>query len=52
MDDDRADVYAHFEIVGQPAVVVIDSAGQTRTLLGALDEDALTQVLTDVTAGQ
>ncbi len=50
MDDASGDVYAHFQIVGQPAIVVIDSAGETRTFLGALDEDALARVLTDVTA--
>lgn len=50
MDDDRGDVYAHFQIVGQPALIIIDSAGETQTLLGALDEDALAAALTEITA--
>ena len=49
IDDDSGDVFAHFRIVTQPAVVVIDAAGETQTLLGALDEDELAQLLTDVT---
>ena len=43
-------MFAHFGIAAQPAFVIIDPAGETTTLPGALDEDAIEATLAKMTA--
>lgn len=47
VSDDPGDVYARFGIPAQPALVIIDAAGEVQQLFGAVDEDKLDGLLTD-----
>ena len=49
MSDNAGDVYAHFSIASQPALIVIDTDGTTHTFLGAVDKSALDTALTATT---
>jgi len=50
ISDDPGDVFARFEVPGQPALVVVDTDGQVQQLLGAVDEELLDDILGDVTS--
>ena len=50
ISDDPGDVFARFEVPGQPALVIVDTDGRVQQILGAIDEARLDQLLTDVTA--
>ena len=50
VSDNPGTVFARFGIPGQPAMVIIDPAGKVDTLLGALDESKLDEVLGAATA--
>ncbi len=50
ISDDPGEVFAHFAVPGQPAFVVVDTDGTTIQELGAVDEEQLNQILTDVTS--
>jgi peroxiredoxin len=50
ISDDPGDVFARFEIPGQPAFVIVGTDGSVQQLIGAVDEDLLTELLTDATA--
>ena len=44
ISDDEAIVYDRFEIPVQPALVVIDAAGDVQTLYGSVDDELLDMV--------
>ena len=46
LDDRNGDIYSHFQVVAQPAFIVIDPTGETQTMLGALDEDTFDDTVT------
>jgi peroxiredoxin len=45
LSDDAGEIYARFEIPAQPALVVVNAAGDVETLFGAVDEALLDDVL-------
>jgi peroxiredoxin len=45
ISDDPGDVFAHFSVRGQPALVVVSADGTSQTMLGAVDEATLDEVL-------
>jgi hypothetical protein len=45
ISDDPGDVFAHFSVPGQPALVVVGADGTSQTMLGAVDEATLDEVL-------
>jgi peroxiredoxin len=49
ISDDPGDVFARFEIPGQPALVVVGTDGSVQQLLGAVDEARLDDILGGVT---
>ena len=51
LSDPDGEVFAHFDVVAQPAFVVISPSGEATALPGALDEDELEDALADATAG-
>jgi peroxiredoxin len=46
ISDDPGAVFQRFGVPGQPAFVVVDSAGKATTQLGAVDESTLDELLT------
>ena len=42
-------MYEHFDVPAQPAFVLIDAGGEVETLLGAVDEETLDGLLTNLT---
>ena len=48
LSDDAGDVYARFEIPAQPALAVVATDGAVTTLVGAVDDVTLDDVLADV----
>jgi peroxiredoxin len=49
ISDDPGDVFAHFEVPAQPALAVVDADGNVRVELGAVESDALDDLLTELT---
>ena len=47
VSDDPGDVFARFDVPSQPALVIIDAAGDVQQLFGAIDADLLDDMLTD-----
>jgi len=47
VSDDPGDVFARFDVPSQPALVIIDAAGNVQQLFGAVDADLLDDILTD-----
>ena len=43
-------MYERFGIPAQPAFVLVDDTGQVETLLGAVDEETLDGLLTNLTS--
>lgn len=50
ISDDDGEVFSRYGVPGQPALVIIDAAGGTQQLFGAVDEALLNDLLTDATA--
>jgi peroxiredoxin len=50
ISDDPGDVFARFDVPAQPAMAIIDKAGNVQTALGAVEQSALDAVLTTVTS--
>jgi peroxiredoxin len=50
LSDDAGVVYEHFGVPIQPAFALVDASGQVETLLGAVDEETLDRLLTDLTS--
>ncbi len=48
ISDGPGDVFAHFGVPGQPALVVVDANGDAETLLGAVEPADLDAVLNAV----
>jgi peroxiredoxin len=46
LSDNPGAVFSRFDVPAQPALVVIDRTGKVKTLLGAVEPDALDHVLT------
>ena len=42
-------MYERFDVPAQPAFVLVDAEGQVETLLGAVDEETLDGLLTNLT---
>ena len=51
ISDDPGTVFARFGVPAQPAVVVVKPNGDTRVLLGAVDDATLQTVLADAAGG-
>lgn len=47
VSDDRGDVFARFEIPGQPAFVIIGRDGTVQQVFGAVDDDLLDSLISD-----
>jgi peroxiredoxin len=45
LSDNPGAIYNRFNVPAQPALVVIDRTGKVNTMLGAVEPDALDQVL-------
>ena len=45
ISDDPGDVFARFDVPGQPALVIVDAEGGVQQLFGAVDEELLDDVL-------
>ena len=45
VSDDPGDVFARFEVPGQPALVIIAPDGSVQQILGAVDADLLDNLL-------
>jgi hypothetical protein len=43
-------VFSHFDVPAQPALVIVDAEGNAETFVGAVDEQTLDDVLSDVTS--
>lgn len=50
LSDDAGDVFARFEVPSQPALVLVGADGDVQQFLGAVDEDRLDQLLTELTS--
>ncbi len=48
ISDDPGDVFARFDIAGQPAFAVVGTDGEVQQLLGAVDDEIIDDVLTGV----
>lgn len=48
INDAPADVFDRFGISYQPALVVVGTDGSTETVAGAIDEDLLRQIVTEI----
>lgn len=49
ISDDPGNVFARFDVPYQPAMVVVGADGETRQVLGSIDEALLDSILTDAT---
>ena len=45
ISDDAGAIYERFEIPAQPALVLVDAAGEVQTLFGAVDDETLDGLL-------
>jgi peroxiredoxin len=50
LSDNPGAIFSRFNVPAQPALVVIDRTGKVNTMLGAVEPDALDQVLTTALA--
>ena len=50
ISDDPGDVYARFDVPGQPSFVIVDTDGTTHREIGAVDEALLDELLMDAAA--
>lgn len=50
VSDNPGTIFSRFDVPAQPALVVIDRTGKVRTMLGAVEPDALDAALTTATA--
>lgn len=50
ISDDSGEVFARYGVPGQPALVIIDTAGEAQQLFGAVDEALLDELLTAATS--
>lgn len=50
ISDASGEIFGQFSISVQHAVVVVDHSGRVETMLGAVDEAQLEQLLVDITA--
>ena len=50
VSDDRGDVFARFEVPGQPAFVLIEADGTVQQILGAVDSELLDSLIGDALA--
>jgi hypothetical protein len=51
VSDDAANVFAHFDVPGQPAWVFVDADGSPDRVLGALEETELDAALERISRG-
>ena len=51
IDDTSAEVFRRFGVAAQPAFAVITAEGEVQTLLGAVDEELLDQIVEAAIAG-
>ena len=51
ISDDPGTVFARFGVPAQPALVVVNANGESKVLLGAVDEENLQSVLARAAAG-
>jgi peroxiredoxin len=51
ISDDAGDIFQRFGVPSQPALVVINTAGETEQLFGAVEPELLRSILDNVTAG-
>jgi hypothetical protein len=50
LNDDPGYVFSHFDVPAQPALVVVDADGTAETFVGAVNEDELDDLLSDLTS--
>lgn len=48
ISDDAAVVFERFGVASQPALVVVDTAGDEQQIFGAVDDELLRSILTNV----
>ncbi len=48
ISDDPGEVFAHFGVISQPALVIVDSTGATQEISGAVEPELLDSILTNV----
>ncbi|WP_083908394.1 TlpA family protein disulfide reductase [Ilumatobacter coccineus] len=47
IQDDDAEVFAHFDVAFQPALVIVKADGSIETVAGAVDETLLDQIISE-----
>lgn len=48
INDDPGDVFARFEVPGQPAFAVVSADGEVQQIIGAVDDALIDDILGDV----